>query len=111
MTKDNATPRPWATVETSQGNILLLQGGSIKEGNHFSLQMTKANARLIVKAVNEYDGLIEMVVQLNRHIENEKKIKDELVEALKEVIKERDFYFVHPKAKEMINKALKKASE
>ena len=33
---------------------------------------------------------------------------DELVEALKEVIKERDFYFVHPKIKGRIEQILQK---
>ena len=68
----------------------------------------------IMQKYNDSENVLELREKFR---ESEAFIKkavnchDELVEALKEVIKERDFYFVHPKAKEMINKALKKATQ
>ena len=91
MTKQ-ATNRPWTVQINSHSHYL----GSYQIWDRDGNSLTDSD-----KEDEEIRSYVEKAV--NCH--------DELVEALKEVIKERDFYFVHPKAKEMINKALKKASQ
>ena len=58
--KTQSTKRPWRMTQTSMPSQLLLQGGELKDGNSFSIQMSKENAGLIVKAVNCHDDFISL---------------------------------------------------
>ena len=83
MTKDNATPRPWRMTQTSMPSQLLLQGGELKDGNSFSIQMSKENAGLIVKAVNCHDELVQALKEADAVLTNQDgRVKEIIKQAL-----------------------------
>ena len=89
MTETQATSRPWVAkkAERSVGSPWEVYAKNPRDFICITSGNCKANAKLIVKAVNNYE---------------------ELVDVLKVVLKERDFYFVHPKIKGRIEQILQK---
>lgn len=97
MTKDNVTKSPWTVVklratllfDKKESYVISIQ---LANGEKIALlgENAEANARLIVKAVNEYDRNQEVVAEQNKTIRNLTFCHDELVEALKDIIKSHE---------------------
>ncbi len=93
MNKEQATKRPWKmyTSEISCQIFELNGNGELVADCHTtgSWELDEANAKLIVKAVNEYDKLVsdnETLHEINKDRIWKVNIHDELVEALKQII-------------------------
>ena len=83
MTNDKATPRPWRAAKENDEFLVLpdAEGGTIASVFGDNQKEQKANASLIVKAVNNFDVLLEACKEAKRiltsgELNNVKNIKN-----------------------------------
>ena len=78
MKTDDATPRLWKVdKEMVEGSGLYIvpsgEGGSIAEAYGDTIKEQKANAKLIVQAVNSHEELIALVRQAVKYLKGNKE--------------------------------------
>lgn len=97
-TKDQATPRPWEykilsqysknNISIGKNNFCIINSGVSESGEVFGV-LKESDARLIVKAVNCHDELVEALKsakQLNLHLYAERTIANRVFKKVKQAL-------------------------